>query len=96
MSDPKKRTVIGSFFFCVLEKKYYLCDMKLTKKEQLFMELLEKEGVVWQFDYVMFNTKDKKGFDKVIAYKAWNIAYDLLEKGLIKVNPKNNFGWVKA
>jgi hypothetical protein len=47
--------------------------MKLSKKEQLFMELLEKEGVVWQFDYVYLTTKDKKGFDKVIAYRAWNI-----------------------
>jgi hypothetical protein len=69
--------------------------MKLSKKEQLFMELLEKEGVVWQFDFVYLTTKDKKGFDKVIAYRAWNIAYDLLAKGLIQVNPKNNFGWIK-
>ena len=69
--------------------------MKLSKKEQLFMELLEKEGVVWQFDYVYLTTKDKKGFGKVIAYRAWNIAYDLLAKGLIQVNPKNNFGWIK-
>ena len=70
--------------------------MKLTKKEQLFMELLEKEGVVWQFDYVLFNTKDKKGFDKVIGYKSSFIAYDLIEKGLIKKNPENPSSWIKA
>ena len=69
--------------------------MKVTKKEQLFMELLEKEGVVWVFDYIFFETKDKKGYDKVIAYKAWNIAYDLIKKGLIKVNPENPSSWVK-
>jgi hypothetical protein len=69
--------------------------MKITKKEQLFMELLEKEGVVWVFDHILLDTKDKKGYDKVIGYKAWNIAYDLLKKGLIKVNPDNKSGWVK-
>jgi hypothetical protein len=70
--------------------------MKLTKKEQLFMDLLEKEGVVWVFDYILLDTKDKKGYDKVIGYKAWNIAYDLVNKGLIKVNPENKSSWVKA
>ena len=70
--------------------------MKITKKEQLFMDLLEREGVVWQFDYVLLETKDKKGRDKIMTYKAWNIAYDLLEKGLIKVNPDNKSSWVKA
>ena len=60
------------------------------------MDLLEKEGVVWQFDYVLLETKDKKGRDKIMTYKAWNIAYDLLEKGLIKVNPDNKSSWVKA
>lgn len=60
------------------------------------MDLLEREGIVWQFDYVLFETKDKKGRDKIMTYKAWNIAYDLLEKGLIKVNPENKSSWVKA
>ena len=70
--------------------------MKLTKKEQLFMDVLEKEGIVWQFDNIYITTKDKKGYDKVIAYKSSYIAYDLLEKGLIKVNPENKSSWVKA
>jgi len=70
--------------------------MKLSKKEQLFMNLLEKEGVVWVFDYILLDTKDKKGYDKVIGYKSWNIAYDLVNKGLIKVNPENKSSWVKA
>jgi hypothetical protein len=70
--------------------------MKLTKKEQLFMDVLEKEGIVWQFDNIYLITKDKKGYEKVIAYKSWNIAYDLVEKGLIKVSSENKFGWVKA
>jgi hypothetical protein len=70
--------------------------MKLTKKEQLFMNLLEKEGIVWQFDNIYLITKDKKGYEKVIAYKSWNIAYDLVEKGMIKVSPENKFGWVKV
>jgi hypothetical protein len=70
--------------------------MKITKREQLFLDKLEKEGVVWNFDYIFFNTKDKKGYDKVIAYKSWNIAYDLIEKSLIKVNPENASSWVKA
>jgi hypothetical protein len=70
--------------------------MKLTKKEQLFMDVLEKEGIVWQFDNIYLITKDKKGYEKVITYKSWNIAYDLVEKGLIKVSPENKFGWVKA
>ena len=47
------------------------------------------------FDYIFFETKDKKGYDKVIGYKAWNIAYDLIKKGLIKVNPENPSSWVK-
>ena len=70
--------------------------MKLTKKEQLFMDVLEKEGIVWQFDNIYLITKDKKGYDKVITYKSSYIAYDLIEKGLIKVNPENKFSWVKA
>jgi len=70
--------------------------MKITKREQLFLDKLEKEGVVWNFDYILLDTKDKKGYDKVIAYKSWNIAYDLIEKGLIKVNPENPSSWVKS
>lgn len=70
--------------------------MKITKREQLFLDKLEKEGVVWNFDYILLDTKDKKGYDKIIAYKSWNIAYDLIEKGLIKVNPENESSWVKA
>lgn len=70
--------------------------MKITKREQLFLDKLDKEGVVWNFDYILLYTKDKKGYDKIIAYKSWNIAYDLIEKGLIKVNPENASSWVKV
>ena len=70
--------------------------MKITKREQLFLNKLEKEGLVWNFDYILLETKDKKGKDKVIAYKSWGIAYDLIEKGLIKVNPENKSSWIKA
>jgi hypothetical protein len=95
LCDPKKESEMVPFF-CLFKKNHYLCLMKLTKKEQLFMDLLEKEGVVWVFDYILLDTKDKKGYDKVIGYKAWNIAYDLVNKGLIKVNPENKSSWVKA
>jgi hypothetical protein len=70
--------------------------MKLTKKEQLFLDQLEKNGVVWNFDPIYLETKDKKGFDKVIGYKSSFIAYDLIEKGLIKKNPENPSSWIKA
>ena len=70
--------------------------MKVNKREQLFLDKLEKEGVVWNFDYIFLETKNKKGQDKVIAYKSWGIAYDLIEKGLIKVNPENKSSWIKA
>ena len=43
-----------------------------------------------------FKSKDKKGKDKIIAYKSWGIAYDLIEKGLIKVNPENKSSWIKV
>jgi hypothetical protein len=51
---------------------------------------------VWNFDYILLETKNKKGQDKIITYKSWNIAYDLIEKGLIKVNPENASSWIKA
>lgn len=83
-------------FFVLLKKNIYLCPMKVNKREQLFLDKLEKEGLVWNFDYILLETKNKKGHDKIIAYKSWGIAYDLIEKGLIKVNPENKSSWIKA
>ena len=70
--------------------------MKVNKREQLFLDKLEKEGMVWNFDYILLVTKNKKGKDKIIGYKSWGTAYDLIEKGLIKVNPENKSSWIKA
>ena len=83
-------------FLVLLKKNIYLCSMKITKKEQLFLDKLEKDGVVWNFDLIEFLTKDKKGYDKYFYYKTSYIAYDLIEKGLIKVNPENWASWIKT
>jgi len=34
--------------------------MKVNKREQLFLDKLEKEGLVWNFDYIFLKTKNKK------------------------------------
>lgn len=83
-------------FLVLLNFISYFCNMKITKKEQLFLDKLEKEGVVWDFDLIEFLTKDKKGYDKYFYYKTSYIAYDLIKKGLIKVNPENWASWIKA
>ena len=82
-------------FFLLIQIKTLYLWYESNEERTIIYGTLGKRRSCLGFWLHFFETKDKKGYDKVIGYKAWNIAYDLIKKGLIKVNPENPSSWVK-